>query len=81
MEDFQIVYLLRCSDNSIYTGCTSNLKNRLKAHNNKEVNYTSTRLPFELITYIAFSDRIKAFQFEKYLKAGSGKAFTNKRFL
>ncbi len=81
MKNFQIVYLLRCSDNTLYTGCTSNLENRLKAHKSGEVDYTKSRLPFELVTYIAFSDKTKAFKFEKYLKSGSGKAFANKRFL
>ena len=75
------VYLLRCCDETTYTGCTSNIENRLIRHNRGEVLYTSTRLPIELVTYIAFSDKYKAFAFEKYLKSGSGKAFSNKRFL
>ncbi len=81
MPQNQIVYLLKCSDDSTYTGCTSNLKQRLMAHQNGQVDYTKSRLPIELITYITFSDKTKAFQFEKYLKSGSGKAFANKRFL
>ena len=81
MQQFHMVYLLKCSDGTTYTGCTSNLEQRLKAHRDGQVSYTKTRLPFELITYIAFSDKTKAFQFEKYLKSGSGKAFSNKRFL
>jgi putative endonuclease len=75
------VYLLRCSDNTIYTGCTSKLDKRILQHNKGQVHYTKTRLPFELITYIAFSDKYKAYEFEKYLKSGSGKAFSNKRFV
>lgn len=81
MEVLHIVYLLKCSDNSTYTGCTSNLEQRIKAHNMGNVNYTKTRLPVELVTYIAFTNKAKAYQFEKYLKSGSGKAFSNKRFL
>ncbi|MFN6075925.1 MAG: GIY-YIG nuclease family protein [Fluviicola sp.] len=77
----QYVYLVKCSDNTIYTGCTQNIEERLKRQYKGEVLYTSTRLPLELITYIAFTDKLKAFQFEKYLKSGSGKAFSNKRFL
>jgi predicted GIY-YIG superfamily endonuclease len=76
----QYVYLLKCSDNSTYTGCTQNIQERLKRHANKEVKYTATRLPVTLVTYIAFQDKYKAFLFEKYLKSGSGKAFSNKRF-
>jgi predicted GIY-YIG superfamily endonuclease len=77
----QFVYLLRCADGSTYTGCTRNIDERLTRHNKKQVLYTSTRLPVKLITYIAFTDKYKAFEFEKYLKSGSGKAFSNKRFL
>ena len=75
------VYLLRCSDNTIYTGCTTNIQNRIKRHLRGDVNYSRTRLPVELVTYIAFTDKYKAFDFERYLKSGSGKAFSNKRFL
>lgn len=75
------VYLLRCSDNTIYTGCSSNLENRLVKHKNGQVHYTKDKLPIELITYIAFSDKYKAYNFEKYLKAGSGIAFRNKRLI
>jgi putative endonuclease len=75
------VYLLRCKDDSIYTGCTNNLEKRLVRHNKGEIKYTSTRLPVEVITYIAFSDKYKAYFFEKYLKSGSGRAFANKRLL
>lgn len=77
----QYVYLLKCSDGTTYTGCTSNVAERLIRHRRGEVLYTSSRLPLELITFIAFSDKYKAFHFEKYLKSGSGKAFSNKRFL
>lgn len=77
----QFVYLLKCNDNSIYTGCTSNLENRIIRHNRGEVHYTRNRLPVDLITYIAFKQKHKAYFFEKYLKSGSGKAFANKRFL
>jgi predicted GIY-YIG superfamily endonuclease len=77
----QFVYLLKCADGTTYIGCTQNIEERLKRHNKKQVYYTSTRLPINLITYIAFSEKHKAFAFEKYLKSGSGKAFSNKRFL
>ena len=75
------VYLLKCSDGKTYTGCTSNLDERLSRHNKGQVSFTSSRLPVQLVTYIAFSDKYKAYKFEKYLKSGSGKAFSNKRFL
>jgi predicted GIY-YIG superfamily endonuclease len=75
------VYILKCNDGTYYTGCTNDLEDRMKRHNRKEIHYTSSRLPFELITYIAFADKYKAFNFEKYLKSGSGKAFAFKRLI
>ena len=75
------VYILKCNDGTYYTGCTNDLSDRLRRHNNKEVLYTSTRLPLELVTYIVFTDKYKAYNFEKYLKSGSGKAFAFKRLV
>ncbi len=75
------VYILRCSDDSFYTGCTNDLKKRLDHHQNGHVHYTKDKLPVELITAIAFSDKYKAYNFEKYLKSGSGIAFRNKRLV
>ena len=75
------VYILKCSDNSFYTGCTNNLNERLQRHNNKQDRYTKDKLPVELVTYIVFSDKYKAYDFEKYLKSGSGIAFRNKRLV
>ncbi len=75
------VYILKCSDSSTYVGRTSNLEERLKRHNKGEVSYTKSRLPFEVALTINFPDRYKAFQFEKYLKSGSGRAFMFKRFV
>lgn len=44
-----IVYLLRCSDGSLYTGITNDLPKRLKAHNaGKASRYTRSRLPVTL---------------------------------
>ena len=75
------VYILRCCDNSPYTGCTEDLKERLQRHTNGNVPATKFRLLVELIFYCAFKNKYKAFEFEKYLKSGSGRAFMLKRFL
>jgi len=75
------VYLLRCSDGIIYTGCTNNLERRIKDHESGKVGYTKVRLPITLITYITFTDKYKAYNFEKYLKSGSGRAFMKKRLI
>jgi putative endonuclease len=73
------VYILRCSDGKLYTGCTSNLEERLERHRNGHVSFTKNRLPVNLLTFIAFTEKYKAFEFEKYLKSGSGRAFAAKR--
>nr|WP_299384766.1 GIY-YIG nuclease family protein [Allomuricauda sp.] len=75
------VYILRCSDGKFYTGFTGNLSRRLLEHNNGKVKSTKQRLPFELTTYVVFTDKYQAIAFEKYLKSGSGIAFRNKRLI
>jgi putative endonuclease len=75
------VYILRCSDDSYYTGCTSNMFDRLDRHNKGEIRYTSSRLPVDLIVTINFNNKYKAYDFERYLKSGSGRAFMNKRLV
>jgi Predicted endonuclease containing a URI domain len=75
------VYILKCSDSTYYTGCTSDLEDRLRRHAKGENMYTKFRLPVTLICYTAFMDKYKAYDFERYLKSGSGKAFAQKRLL
>lgn len=72
------VYILKCDDGKNYTGCTSNMDGRLKRHQDGYVEYTKSRLPVELICYTAFKDKYKAYDFEKYLKSGSGRAFAKR---
>lgn len=72
---------LKCADNTSYTGCTSDLDDRMKRHSKGENTYTKVRLPVILVYYSAFQDKYKAYEFEKYLKSGSGKAFAKKRFM
>lgn len=75
------VYLLKCVDNRTYVGCTDNLKVRIERHKKGYVPATKDRLPIKLITYFAFSNKYTAFNFEKYLKSGSGRAFMKKHQL
>jgi len=62
-----------------YIGITSNIKNRLKEHNEGKSSYTSKYKPWELVTSITFTSEKRANEFEKYLKSGSGRAFAKKR--
>lgn len=75
------VYILRSINfpDRYYAGVTDDLKLRLAKHNAKEVPHTSKYAPWQLKTYIAFSDEKQAFEFEKYLKSASGRAFAKKR--
>jgi putative endonuclease len=74
------VYILRCCDNRLYTGCTSNIIERMEKHQKGYVLSTSNRRPVKLLSYIVFTDKYKAYLFEKYLKTGSGRAFAKKHF-
>lgn len=72
------VYILKCVDGKPYTGCTEDLRERLNRHNKGYVPATINRRPMILVSYTAFANKYKAFNFEKYLKSGSGRAFLNK---
>jgi putative endonuclease len=63
------VYILRCSDNSFYTGWTSNLERRLAQHSaGKGSRYTNSRRPVELIAAFAMADRKAALREEARIK-------------
>ncbi|MGB5458961.1 MAG: GIY-YIG nuclease family protein [Eudoraea sp.] len=81
MELPYAVYILKCSNGQYYTGFTRNIKRRLKEHRNGEVRFTKNKLPFEVVHVSLFSNKQKAYDFERYLKSGSGMAFRNKRFI
>ena len=60
---------------------TSNIERRLTEHNTHKIHFTKDKTPVVLINYIAFSDKYKAFEFEKYLKSGSGIAFRKRHLI
>jgi predicted GIY-YIG superfamily endonuclease len=78
---FYYVYVLKCNDNKTYIGCCDNLKERVERHQKGHVLATKDRFPVELICYFAFSNKYTAYNFEKYLKSGSGRAFVKKHKL
>lgn len=78
--DMYYVYILKCRDNETYVGCTENLKERIERHKNGYVPATKPIRPVCLETYFAIKDKRKAFEFEKYLKSGSGRAFAKRHF-
>jgi putative endonuclease len=77
----QTVYILLCNDGNYYTGCTNNLEERFSIHQKGYVDSTKNKLPVQIVFHCVFIDKAKAFEFEKYLKSGSGIAFTNKHLI
>lgn len=59
----------------LYIGQSSNLKQRLKAHNAGKSKHTSKNKPYILIFYLAFIVESDSKRFERYLKSGYGRRF------
>lgn len=63
------VYILECSDGSLYTGWTNNLEKRIKAHSEgKGAKYTRAKLPVNLVYYEEFENKIEAMRREYFIK-------------
>lgn len=77
-------YMLRCNDNSIYSGYTNDLEKRLEVHNSgKGAKYTRARLPVKLEYFEEFDDKKEAIKREREFKKYSHSEKENmiKRFL
>ncbi len=74
------VYLLRSSiiPEETFVGFTTDPEQRIKDHNAGIAPHTSKFRPWMLITYVAFSTKKGALEFENYLKSHSGKAFAKR---
>lgn len=78
------VYILRSLKvkDKLYVGLTSNLKRRLKEHDEpSRYKYTYRHFPWKLETYVVFQNHLVAKEFEAYLKTGSGRAFLRRHLL
>ena len=68
------LYILKCSDESLYTGITTDLKRRVSEHNesSKGAKYTAARRPVELVYSKKFKNRslasIEEFRIKKLSK-------------
>jgi putative endonuclease len=63
------VYILECSDDSYYTGWTTNLDRRVADHNaGRGARYTLSRRPVRLVYWEECADRRRAQQRELALK-------------
>ncbi|MCK5774813.1 MAG: GIY-YIG nuclease family protein [Bacteroidales bacterium] len=69
------VYILKCSDDSFYTGETDNLDRRFNEHQQgiHSTSYTYSRRPVELVFYTEFPTLSQALLFEKQVKGWSRK--------
>lgn len=66
-------YILQSLKNKkLYFGQTTDLKSRLKSHNNGENKATKPNIPYELIYYSAFKNEKDAINCEKYFKTIAG---------
>ena len=74
------VYVLYSKkDMKLYTGRTTNLKQRISDHNCGNNISTRHRRPLELIYYEAYKEELDAEGRERYLKSGSGKKHLQKQ--
>jgi len=65
------VYFMRCNDNSLYAGITTDILRRLHQHNNTKsgAKYTRARRPVELVYSEQVTDKSAAAKREYQLKA------------
>ena len=69
MSGKHYIYILRCADDTLYTGWTTDVTKRVETHNSgKGAKYTSARLPVELVYTEEFEDRIEAQKREYAIK-------------
>ncbi len=63
------VYILRCGDGTLYTGCTNDLPRRLAAHQSgRGAKYTRSRLPVEPVYREEAADKSAALRREAAIK-------------
>lgn len=63
------LYIIRCADNSLYTGITTDVERRLNEHNSgKGGNYTRTRIPVSLVHVESYDSKSKALKRECQIK-------------
>jgi putative endonuclease len=61
-----------------YTGVTADVRSRLAAHDTGRCRHTASARPWEVDLVIEFADEERAVRFERYLKSGSGVAFSKR---
>ena len=67
-------YIVKCKDDTLYTGWTNDLEKRVNAHNDgKGAKYTKSRKPVALVYYEAFQTKEEAMSREYHIKRMSRK--------
>jgi putative endonuclease len=64
------IYMLRCADNTLYTGITTDIQRRIKEHNSKQTGakYTRAKRPVTLVYSEAIPNRSAALKREAEIK-------------
>ena len=63
------VYIVKCQDNTFYTGWTTDLVKRINAHNHgKGAKYTKARRPVELVYFEEYTEKSLALKREYAIK-------------
>jgi putative endonuclease len=74
MQMKNVTYILKCSDNSLYTGWTNDIEHRVKMHNEgKGAKYTRGRGPVKLVYLEEFETKQEAMSREAKIKRLSRK--------
>ncbi len=75
------IYILHSVKNpdQYYSGMTDNLETVLNRHNSRQMAETAKYAPWNLSTYLAFSNEGRAFAYDNYLKTDQGKDYIKKR--
>ena len=63
-------YMMKCADGTLYTGWTTSVENRLKAHNEGKAGakYTRAKRPVELVYYEGYATKEEAMSREYAIK-------------
>ena len=66
----RFVYMVRCSDATLYTGIAKDVDKRVSDHNTSKVGakYTKSRRPVKLVRHKKFKDRVTASKEEYRIK-------------
>ena len=73
-EKYYVYTILSLKDFDIYTGITTDLKNRIQEHMRGVVSYSKIRIPFKLIHYKYFINLNDARRRQMFLKTNVGRS-------